>query len=281
MLDISPVFVPKAADVLAATLREQILEGRLGEGASLPNERELAAQVGLSRASVREALRILELEGLITTRTGRNGGSEVVRPTRAVIERSIAIFIRGQRIRTEAVLEAREAIEPQSARLAALHHHEQDWAELTDCHRRLQAIGDDDDIPAFLAANLEWHLGVVRAGHNELLIAFTTAISQSVYVATNLEGFNSSEVRTATVNAHQKVMDAIAARDGDAAARRMARHVGAYVASVKRHDEHQADSGATVVEPVTSAVGRGKAPRTMRAAAKRPAPRAKGRLRSV
>ena len=87
MIDLSPVFVPKAADVLADTLREQILNGRLGVGSLLPNERELSERAGLSRTSVREALRILEVEGLIATRTGRNGGSEVVRPTSATLER--------------------------------------------------------------------------------------------------------------------------------------------------------------------------------------------------
>ena len=74
LLDIKPVNVPKAADVLAGILREKILGGVLGEGADLPNERDLGVQSGLSRASVREALRILEGEGLISTRTGRNGG---------------------------------------------------------------------------------------------------------------------------------------------------------------------------------------------------------------
>jgi DNA-binding FadR family transcriptional regulator len=233
-LEISPVFVPKAADVLAGNLREQILDGRLHEGAILPNERELASQAGLSRASVREALRILEVEGLIATRTGRNGGSEVVRPSMSTVERSVGIFIRGQRIRFEAVLEAREAIEPQAARLASLHHTPEDWAELVRCHQRIQA--QIDDIPAFLQANLDWHLGVVRAGRNELLIAFVNAIAQSMYAATDLQGFNSAEVRHAVVRAHQKVMDAIEAGDADAAARRMGRHVGAYVSSVeKRH----------------------------------------------
>lgn len=232
MLDINPIFVPKAADVLAGNLREQILDGRLHEGAVLPNERDLASQAGLSRASVREALRILEVEGLIATRTGRNGGSEVVRPSMSTVERSIGIFIRGQRIRFEAVLEAREAIEPQAARLAALHHSEEDWVELMRSHQRIQA--QVDDVPAFLQANLDWHLGVVRASHNELLIAFINAISQSVYAATDLQGFNSLEVRHAVVRAHQKVMDAIGAGDGDAAARRMGRHVGAYVSSVEK-----------------------------------------------
>ena len=101
MIDLSPVFVPKAADVLADTLREQILNGRLGVGSLLPNERELSERAGLSRTSVREALRILEVEGLIATRTGRNGGSEVVRPTSATLEGQIYTDAKGMQAHTQ------------------------------------------------------------------------------------------------------------------------------------------------------------------------------------
>ena len=234
MLDIAPVNVPKAADVLANILREKILEGQLLEGMDLPNERELGSQVGLSRASVREALRILEGEGLIATRTGRNGGSGVVRPTSANIERSVGIFIRGQGIRLEAVLETRTAIEPPSARFAALHRTDVDLVEIEKCHAKLEQASHNGDIPAYVRANLDWHVQIVRASHNELLIAFIAAVSQSVYSTTDLEGFNSIEVRNAVIRAHRRVMDAIEARDGDAAARRMERHVSAYISDVQQ-----------------------------------------------
>ncbi len=231
MLQLSPIQVPKAADVLADSLREQILDGRLPVGAGLPNERELSSQAGLSRASVREALRILEVEGLIATRTGRNGGSEVIRPSLQTIERSIGIFIRGQNIRLASVLEVREAIEPYAARLAALHRTEQDLIVLRKGHQRL--LDDMHDVSAFLRANLEWHVNLVHAAHNELLSAFVGAFAQTVYQATDLQEFSPPDIRTTVARAHQVVMDAIEAGDADAAWRRMARHVGAYVGRVK------------------------------------------------
>ena len=233
MLDIKQISVPKAADVLADQLREKILKGELPEGTDLPKERELQAKAGLSRATVREALRILEGEGLIATRIGRNGGSAVARPTRKTIERSVGIFIRGQRIRMEAVLEARAALEPASARYAALHRTDDDLAALDRCHARLEQASAANDVPGYIKANLDWHVQVVRASHNELLIAFIAAVSQPMYEATDLEGFNSPEVRNAAIEAHRKVMAAIRAGDGDAAERRMDRHIGAYIHDVK------------------------------------------------
>ncbi len=246
MLDITPVNVPKAADVLAGILREKILEGHLNAGMPLPNERDLGTQAGLSRASVREALRILEGEGLIATRVGRNGGSEVVRPSSATIERSVGIFIRGQRIRLEAVLETRAAIEPPSARFAALHRTDDDLQAMEKCHGKLEQASEAGDIPAYVRANLDWHVQVVRASHNELLIAFISAVSQSVYAATDLDGFNSTAVRNAVIRAHRRVMDAIRARDGDAAARRMDRHVAAYIGDLQKTETTQ--NGATPKE---------------------------------
>lgn len=233
MLDLVPINVPKAGDVLAGVLREKILEGHLPEGAVLPTERELCIQSGLSRATVREALRILEGEGLIATRTGRNGGSAVVRPDATTIERSVGIFIRGQRIRFAAVLETRSAIEPASARFAAVHRDDADIEAMERTHLKLEQASSAGDIAGYIRANLDWHVEVVRASHNELLIAFISAIAQSVYVATDVEGFNSPEVRQAVIRAHRRVIDAIVARDGEAAARRMARHVSAYISDVK------------------------------------------------
>lgn len=232
MLNVKPVNVPKAADVLAGILREKILGGGLGEGVDLPSERDLGTQSGLSRASVREALRILESEGLISTRVGRNGGSTVARPSSAAIERSVGIFIRGQGIRLEAVLETRAAIEPPTARFAAIHHTQADFEEIEICQIDLEQASAAGDIDAYVRANLDWHVQVVRASHNELLIAFITAVSQSVYVDTDLDGFNSVTVRNAVIQAHRRVMQAIKAGDGDAAARRMERHVDAYVKGV-------------------------------------------------
>ena len=239
MLELKSLNVPKAADVLAESLREKILSGHFDDGDDLPPERELVEQVGLSRATVREALRILEGEGLIATRIGRNGGSAVSRPSTAAIERSVASFIRGQRMRFDAVLEARVAIEPSSARFAAQHRTEADLMQMEACHQSLTAASQTGDLKGYMRANLDWHVAVVRASHNELLIAFISAVSESVYKATDLDGINPLETRNAVIHAHRRVMDAIRAQDGLAAERRMTRHVGAYVEHVRAKNTDQ------------------------------------------
>src|SRR5712691_5752342 len=116
---LTPMPVPKASDVLAYDLRERILRGEFPEGTALPPERELVAQTQMSRATVREALRILEVQGLVRIKTGRAGGAYVQKPGKESVADSVALAIRGRHIRMAALLETREAIEPACAQLAA------------------------------------------------------------------------------------------------------------------------------------------------------------------
>lgn len=225
-LDIPAVTVPKASDVLADRLREMILDEGLPEGTPLPTERELVAQSGLSRGSVREALRVLETEGLIVTKAGRNGGSAIRRPSRESISRSFELFLRSHGVRFDALIEARELVEPAAARLAALHRTDEDIAELKQIHRELESISDN--AAKFAKVNLKWHLAVVKASKNELLITFIGAISRPIYAATEYQSLNTEELRREVLRVHGRVLDAIIEGDGDAAYRRMQRHINAY-----------------------------------------------------
>jgi DNA-binding FadR family transcriptional regulator len=225
-LDGLPVSVPKASDVLADRLRELILDERLPEGTPLPTERELVAQSGLSRGSVREALRVLETEGLIATRAGRNGGSAIRRPTRESISRSFELFLRSHGVRFDALIEARESVEPAAARLAALHRTEEDLQEMRHIHEELESLSGD--FARFAKVNLRWHLAVVKASKNELLITFVDAISRPIYAATEYQSLHTADLRRQVIKVHGRVLEAIVEQDGEAAFRRMRRHIAAY-----------------------------------------------------
>jgi GntR family transcriptional repressor for pyruvate dehydrogenase complex len=104
---LKPVDVPKASDVLARELRERILSGELPEGTALPAERELVKQTQMSRSTVREALRILEVQNLVRVKTGRAGGAYVQRPTTKSMASSVTLMIRGQQIKLADLMETR------------------------------------------------------------------------------------------------------------------------------------------------------------------------------
>jgi DNA-binding FadR family transcriptional regulator len=215
---------------LANDMRERILTGEFAEGAALPPERELVTQTKMSRATVREALRILEVQGLIQIKLGRTGGAFVQRPGRGAIESSVNLLIRGQEIRLAALLETREAIEPFCAQLAARNRTDEDLAVLDAAN---DAIADtDSSLPDFLQANVDWHVGVAGASHNELLAGFMTALSRAIYTATENESFVDDSVRTTTAKAHRAITDAIRNQNPDMAVRRMKRHVHEYAEAV-------------------------------------------------
>ena len=217
--------VPKAGDVLADQLRRRIRSGELGEGQVLPAERELVMQTGLSRMSVREALRILEAEGLIETRPGRNGGSRVRRPAGDELSRHLDLFIWGRNVGFEELHDVREALEALAAEGAARRRTDADLQELIEKTEAVEAAVHD--VNAYLTANLDWHLAVARASHNELLVRFMNVLSNAIHDATALEAFDSADVRASTLRIHRGILAAIVDRDADAARRRMTRHVAA------------------------------------------------------
>lgn len=223
---IAPSRPARASSKMSEDIRSRILSGELRAGHRLPSERELGDQYGLGRTSVREALRSLATQGLIETTQGRTGGSTVKVPPPDSIDQSIELFMHGQQINVETVIETREFVEPIVATLAARHRTDQDLVDLGAAQARLESSFDDPD--AFLLANVEWHLAVCRASHNPLLIAFMNAISRAIHKGTTPSEFNSDEIRQLTVHAHDRICKAIVARDEEAAGRRMRRHVVAY-----------------------------------------------------
>jgi DNA-binding FadR family transcriptional regulator len=215
--------IPKAADVLADELRARIRSGAWPEGAVLPSERELAQQAALSRTSVREALRILEVDGLVEIRPGRGGGARVRRPAGDELTRQLELFIWGRNIGVEHLHDVRTALETLGAEGAARHRTEADIADLVSRTEAVEnAVGNLD---RYLDANVAWHMAVARASHNELLVSIMEVLSNAIHDATEAKAFDLPRLRSATLKIHRAILEAIVAGDSDAARRRMARHV--------------------------------------------------------
>jgi GntR family transcriptional repressor for pyruvate dehydrogenase complex len=227
----------KASDTLATSLRERILGGEFAEDTPLPPERELVVQTGMSRTTVREALRILEVQGLVRIKTGRSGGAFVQKPGQESVASSVGLLIRGREIRMDSLLETRESIEPHTARLAAKYRTEDDLVRLEAANEAIAAGGS---LPSFLQANVDWHIAVATASHNELLTGFMLALSRAIYASTDNKGFIDEGVRATTVRAHKSITAAIRDRDPEAAQRRMGRHVHAYAEAVLEVEERTA-----------------------------------------
>lgn len=225
--ELGHINVPKSRDVLAQRLQAHILSGAYGPGTALPTERDLVNTTGLSRGSVREALRILEAQGLVRTRPGRYGGSVVSQPSDAQLAGQIELFAKGRSVPLHALVEARQALEPMVAYLAARHRSAQDLLQLQAISAQLDDAAQDD-VPGFLVHNASWHTALAAASHNDLLRAFTASISGLMLEASRIEHFASADVRKLVTQAHRRILQAIEAQDADAARRRAERDIQAY-----------------------------------------------------
>lgn len=219
--------VPKSCEVLAEQLQKQIVEGAYAPGAALPTERELVSTTGLSRGSVREALRMLEARGLVRTRPGRYGGSVAAKPSDESLGGHIHSFAKVHGVPLHALVEARQALEPMIAYLAAKNRTEEDLAALHAISARLDAAAGDD-VPRFLEENANWHTALAAASHNDLLRAFTASISALMLDVSRIENFASHDVRQLVTTAHRRILQAIVAQDADTARRRTERDIEAY-----------------------------------------------------
>ena len=122
MSDEPPIRLPKTGEVVAERLRRQIARGELTIGQRLPPEDELTAVFGIARTTLREALRILESQGLVEIRRGRTGGPVVTMPKIDSLAEGLAVTLQLQGTTAGDLDVARQLIEPRlAARLAAKH----------------------------------------------------------------------------------------------------------------------------------------------------------------
>lgn len=212
---LNSVKLPRAADVLVEQIKQGIILGTYPEGTRLPTENEMAAQLNVSRPTVREALRLLEAEGLISTRPGPGGGPRVCRPDVLTVTRSLTTLFQYDRVTLGELLEARRAIEPACARVAALHAAPEDVARLRESIKNMRTSLQDDEI--FWQENANFHLALAAAGQNQVLHTMMTALREMIYQFT-AELHIASEERDGTVAEHTTIMEAIAAHDPEAAA---------------------------------------------------------------
>ncbi|MGY1743853.1 MULTISPECIES: FadR/GntR family transcriptional regulator [unclassified Blastococcus] len=171
------VRVPKTAEVVADVLRRQIVRGELAEGDLLPAEPALMRRFGVSRPSLREALRVLESEGLVAVRRGARGGVRVCRPSLAVAATHLGLLMQVEGVTLADVFGARVAIEPVAARLlAGSPDRQRAVAELRELLAREGDVVDDP--AAYAEATTTFHRRLVEASGNKTLALLWGALHE-------------------------------------------------------------------------------------------------------
>jgi DNA-binding FadR family transcriptional regulator len=218
--------VRKAYEQVADQLRELIMSGEIAPAQRLPNEAALAAQFGVSRPTIREALRELSAMSLIRTTRGANGGSFVTVPSAANISEflraNISLLSQSEHVSLDDLLEARELLEVPAARLAAQRRTEGDLDKLRAAiPGRSPDLGTADQF----IYNKDFHTALVLASRNTLL----SICAQPVFsvLQTNLKRSSlGRRFHRRVAEDHRALLASMEARDADAAADQMHEHLG-------------------------------------------------------
>jgi len=214
------------AEHIAQRLADLFASGELKSGDRLPPERRLAEVFGVSRGSVREAIRALAEAGVLESRPG--SGTYVVLGRQEELTASLIAFIGDVRRKLRDVIEVRQIIEPEIARLAAEHASPADIAQLRlllACQRREIAAGGTgrDEDGAF-------HASLARISGNQVLFDLVEGIAD-IIAESRADYLQNEERRMTSYAAHERILAAVESGDGDAACRAMRDHLS----SLKQH----------------------------------------------
>jgi DNA-binding FadR family transcriptional regulator len=198
------------SDQVIAQLRNQITSGEWPVGSRIPTEPELVDQLGVARNTVREAVRALAHNGLLDIRQG--SGTYVL----ATSELAGVMHRRFADADPRHVAELRSTLESSAARLAAERRTERDLTQLDALLARREEAWESGVAEEFVAADATFHLAVVAASHNEVLTELYADLGD--LLRDWLREDIGQELRPEHHMDHARMVDAIRAGDGDAAA---------------------------------------------------------------
>lgn len=217
---------------------DEILEGRLKRGDQIESDRELAKKLNVGRSAVREALKVLDVLGMIDIRLGQ-GTYITSRETNFFsVPLSWSLFLDGTQVKS--ILQVRGALELRAVQLAAQCEDKNKLDKLTDIYYRMQKTfqesKDTDNLQHALQetlnADIEFHTCIAECSGNPIILSMLTTIRNFLKRVSGT-GMVDAEQLQAVVEEHQKLYGAIISGNEDAATQTMTKHLAASMARYK------------------------------------------------
>ncbi len=226
----SPVRQARASGEIVSQIERAIFDGELKTGDRLESERELAERFGVSRITVRDALRVLEARGLVHVKVGASGGAFVSETNVDQVAESISTMILLRRMTLSGVAEARTVVETATAELAA------ERADPAAIQRIGQTVEKGRSVVREQAphteASMDFHVAVADAAKNELLAA--TVVAYRDLLVQTLHDMRDVRSAKATQKAHEEILEAIRSHDPEAARSLMLAHLQDFEKRLRR-----------------------------------------------
>lgn len=252
----SRIHRPKLAELVAEELRRMIV-APLPPGERLPSEAELAVQFGTSTPTVRQALRVLESEGLVTMRRGVNGGPVVRRPAIGDVARTVGVFMQLEGVSQQELFEARRMLEAEATRRLASGPSE------SVLHRLTSSLEDYDrsievDEAAAAAEHVRFHHLLLELSGNQA-VRILGEMTRSIIAGladSSIEVLHHHhpelgwrEAARQALGAHRQIVERISAHDVEGAYARVQQHLDRWIELVPIT---RGAAAVQVVEPLST-----------------------------
>ena len=228
-----PDSAPRAWQVVLERIEGDLRDGRLGPGDRLTPERELAAQLGVGRSSVREAVRVLEVLGVVRTATGSgpSAGAMIVTTPRGGLAAFLRLQVAANGFPLSDVVRTRVVLECDVAERLARSD-----ADLTEIAGILEAMDAESLDPVeFLALDARFHQALAEASGNAVVSAMMAGLRSSIEAytqagAARLDSWTATSDRLRAE--HRHIVDAVSRGDADSARKRVRAHITDYYTEV-------------------------------------------------
>ena len=215
----------KAPQQIISQIRKLIFEGKLLPGDKLSPESKLMEQFNVSKQTLREALRVLEVVGLIEINKGTTGGANIVEMDSQIALELLANFLYFKKLSIRHLAEARKIIEPYAAGIAAKTMMDAEKDTLRDLIELAKEKYNDKDLsPNAFNYDLKFHCVIANSTKNPLLMLIVDFIESLMADAKSLILPN-KKMLTSIIDAHGCIYQAIVDKDADRASTEMRQHI--------------------------------------------------------
>jgi DNA-binding FadR family transcriptional regulator len=216
---------PKAAMLVAQRIVRDVVRGGLRPGDLLPPERTMLEKYETGRGTLREALRLLEFQGVIALKPGPRGGPVLLDPDASHLANTVVLLMQLKEAPFRTIVEVRSALEPMISSLAAERISDESLAELGGTIEQMRKNLGDQHL--FLDANKRFH-DIIAWSSGNALFGYIVDSLLGIMDGTIIGIDYPSPRRAAILKAHESIYEAISARDEKEAEARMRKHIDEY-----------------------------------------------------
>lgn len=216
---------PKAAMLVAQRIVRDIVRSGMKPGDLLPPERVMLETYETGRGTLREALRLLEFQGVISLKPGPGGGPVLMVPAAANLASTLMLLMQLNQAPYRAIVEVRNAFEPMISRLAAQRMTDHQLNELAETIGMMR--GHLADRETFLESNRKFH-DIIAWSSGNVLFAYLVDSLLGILDGGGIGIDYPNHRRAAVLKAHESIYEALADHDAEVSEERMREHIEAY-----------------------------------------------------